>query len=172
MDAAFDARSLASPEPLLDRIFDNLPDVAKFVILHKTRIYCAALMTYALRLFAENRVQLGNAQLLRAVVAASYDFNTREVFRDQLIAMAAAIPDQSPIDYVKNVFNYLPTELWAWRGMCRSIVADVSLTEAFDAYARKDDQMLRLALATAARHRPTIVFNRGTWSILVRSFIR
>ena len=76
-----------------------------------------------------------------------------------------------PLTFLTGIYEHLPEELATLRGRRRRDLARQAVQMAFEAYRRRDMSRARSAVWQAVAYRPTLLFDRGFLSMLLRTSI-
>ena len=155
---------------VLDKFFDN-PDLPETWLQHKDQAYSNAhLRACAQAYLAENYTQ-AKEHLLTAVQLNPALAEDRG--RELSVRFAAWInlpKTQTPLKFLENIYQNPPDELEGLRRRHKHEIGAAAIRRAFQAYQRGESEITRASIMTGLRYQPRNMFNRGVWSIFIRSF--
>ena len=154
---------------VLDKLFAS-PNLPEEIGRHRNEIYAGKMLAEAGELYGVDDLEDGKEALETAL---RIDHNLLDGDAAELIAQMVAWEDSIWADnrsgLLDQVLRDLPTDLAELPGFGHRLELTRDEARFYRAFRNADKQRVRQLWMTVARHEPTWLLNRGTWSILLQS---
>ncbi|MEI2608433.1 MAG: glycosyltransferase [Candidatus Promineifilaceae bacterium] len=162
---ALDARVTDPPQFMAD-LLAHLPGEADFLRPHQPWLMAYAHLGLALRQQAGGYITKAETEFAAALqVYPSLPHHPNDL-APFLTQYALSLPVADPVEFAAAVLSHLPIPPPA----VRPILGDVALGWAFQGYFAGEERAVPRRVLAAWRYRPTLLKNRGSLAILLKSF--
>jgi glycosyltransferase involved in cell wall biosynthesis len=159
------------PVKLVTDYFDHLPAEAIELSCYRTRLLGRIYTRLALRNYGVGNIPEGRHMIHEAVTAYPMVLEQPNDFAEMLVHYAVRLPLDSPLAYVDTVLQNLPTSAQSLVRVRSRALSDVGIASAYQDYFAGRRKQVVLQIASAVRHNPACLGNRGVASILLRSLL-
>jgi hypothetical protein len=163
----------------------RVPQPVSFIrdVLDHLPVNADVMLSQSLRARALSRVHLGTAlryYSAQDIPQAPHHVNIavelypellrqRRDFEELLIQFAMQLPGRSPIGFVRDVIRNLPEAAQALAAVEPRVLSHVHAAYAFEKYSARERTTVPTHVLNAIRYQPSVLRNRGVWSIFTRS---
>jgi glycosyltransferase involved in cell wall biosynthesis len=127
----------------------------------------AAMQGYSAQEFSIAQAHLVEACCLNPDLIAGQ----ADLLASRLVAFAYSPKNQDPIVFLEIIYDHLPKELAVLRQRRDRDLGQVALDAGFKYYASGKQSAARSAILRAVRYQPSLLNNRGVWSVLGRTYL-
>lgn len=161
---ALDVRVINPPQFVMD-LFNHLPDELNFLRPHHVWLLAYAHLGLALRHQANGNVSEAQEEYAAALRVYPALAQAEVELAPFITHHALSLPVHDPVGFAAAALSYL-------RLTNHTILGDVALGWAFQAYAAGAKKAVPRRVLRAWRYQPTLLQNRGAWAILLKSLRR
>jgi len=157
------------PIAFVQTVLAQLPPEAEPLSRYRVQLLSRVHILVALRHYSHEEWSEAQAHLTQAIQLDPAIVTEPTFFIEILCHNALHLPVPDPQHYVNQVLRYLPEVAQKLHKTRSRILAQVSLAQAFEAYATQQRGTTIRQTLNALRYRPAFLKNRGVLSILLKS---
>jgi glycosyltransferase involved in cell wall biosynthesis len=157
---------------VLDKYFSN-ENIANTILEKKDNYYAFAYIRGAVNEYVAGELTAAKIDLAKAVVLDEKLLKgEKDIVFNYLVAMATHPYVENPLQYIHVTFDNLPENAKELSMRKPEAIGKVAMAVFFQAYETDQYSEVLRYFPIGIKHDPKWLFNRGVWSIWMKSFIR